>query len=71
MKITRASELTGVTRTRELPVTEAQLKVWQDGMLIQAAMPNLNDNQREFIKTGITEEEWADLFGPDYSEDET
>ena len=71
MKITRASELTGVTRTRELPVTEEQLKVWQDGMLIQAAMPNLDDNQREFIKTGITEEEWADLFGPDYSEDET
>ena len=66
MKITRASELTGVTRTRELPVTEAQLKIWQDGMLIQAAMPNLDDNQREFIKTGITEEEWADLFGPDY-----
>ena len=68
MKITRASELTGVTRTRELPVTEEQLKVWQDGMLIQAAMPNLDDNQREFIKTGITEEEWASLFG---SEDET
>ena len=67
MKITRASELTGVTRTRELPVTEEQLKVWQDGMLIQAAMPNLDDNQREFIKTGITEEEWANLW----TEDET
>ena len=66
MKITRTSKLTGVTRTRELPIIEAQLKVWQDGMLIQAAMPNLNDNQREFIKTGITEEEWADLFGPAY-----
>ena len=71
MKITRASELTGITRTLDIPVTEAQLKVWQDGMVIQAAMPNLNDSQREFIKTGITEEEWADLFGPDYSENET
>ena len=67
MKITRASELTGVTRTLDIPVTEDQLKVWQDGMLIQAAMPNLDDNQREFIKTGITEEEWANLW----TEDET
>ena len=67
MKITRASELTGVTRTLDIPVTEDQLKIWQDGMLIQAAMPDLNDNQREFIKTGITEEEWANLW----TEDET
>ena len=65
MKITRASELTGVTRTRELPVTEAQLKIWQDGMLIQAAMPNLDADQREFVKTGITPEEWENCMGKD------
>ena len=31
MKITRASELTGVTRTLDLPVTEDQIQVWLDG----------------------------------------
>ena len=61
MKITRASELTGVTRTLDLPVTEVQFQVWLDGMLIQAAMPNLDAEQREFVKTGITSEEWETL----------
>ena len=61
MKITRASELTGVTRTLDLPVTEDQIQVWLDGMLIQAAMPNLDADQREFVKTGITSEEWETL----------
>ena len=61
MKITRASELTGVTRTLDLPVTEDQIQVWLDGMLIQAAMPNLDADQREFVKTGITAEEWETL----------
>jgi hypothetical protein len=27
-------------------------------MLIQDAMPRLNENEREFIMTGITAEEW-------------
>ena len=61
MKITRASELTGITRTLDLPVTEDQIQVWLDGMLIQAAMPNLDADQREFVKTGITSEEWETL----------
>jgi hypothetical protein len=27
-------------------------------MLIQEAMPNLTPDEREFIKTGITNDEW-------------
>ena len=65
MKITKTSELTGVTRTLDLPVTEDQIQVWLDGMLIQAAMPNLDADQREFVKTGITPEEWENSMGKD------
>jgi len=62
MLITRTSFLSGKTNTREIPVTEAQLKAWQDGVMIQDAMPNLSADDREFIKTGITVEEWDATF---------
>ena len=47
----------------EIPVTQEQLDAWKDGMLIQKAMPNLTPDQREFIMTGITPEEWDDAYG--------
>lgn len=58
MKITRRSMLTGKIRTMDLPVTEEQLRRWQDGELIQRVMPNLNVDEREFIISGSTPEEW-------------
>lgn len=70
MKITKTSELTGITRTLDLPVTEDQIQVWLDGMLIQAAMPNLDADQREFVKTGITPEEWETLRSKKDKEEE-
>ena len=54
---------TGKTRTLDLPVTQEQLDRWQGGELIQRAMPNLTPDQREFIKTGVTAEEWDTAFG--------
>lgn len=63
MKITRTSPFTGKVHTREIDVTEAQLKAWEDGQLIQDAMPHLSADDREFIKTGITTEEWNNVFG--------
>jgi hypothetical protein len=63
MKITRKSPLTGITRTKEINVTEDQIWAWQNGRLIQDAMPNLSADEREFVKTGITGEEWDQLFG--------
>jgi hypothetical protein len=63
MKITRTSSLTGITRTKEINVTEEQILAWEMGELIQNAMPNLTADEREFIKTGITGEEWDQLFG--------
>jgi hypothetical protein len=63
MNITRKSPLTGITRTKEINVTEEQILAWQSGELIQNAMPQLSADDREFVKTGITGEEWDQLFG--------
>lgn len=63
MQITRKSPITGDTHTREIDVTEEQLLAWQEGELIQNAMPDLSADDREFILTGITPEEWNLLFG--------
>jgi len=63
MKIKRTSMLTGIVRTKDLPVTRQQIKEWEAGALIQDVMPNLSDDDREFVKTGIVAEEWAALGG--------
>ncbi len=65
MLITRRSQATGKVRTMDLPVTEEQLKRWESGELAQLAFPQLNANQREFIMTGVTQEEWDEMFGED------
>ncbi len=59
MEIIRTSMLTGKTHTMDIPVTEAQLDLYYSyKVLLQDAFPNLTPSQREFIKTGITDEEW-------------
>ena len=58
MQITKVSMLSGIERTLDIPVTYDQLNNWNQGMLIQEAMPNLTPDEREFIKTGITNDEW-------------
>jgi hypothetical protein len=63
MKITRTSPFSGKTITLDIPVTQSQLDRWQGGELIQNAMPNLTADEREFVMTGITAEEWKGLFG--------
>lgn len=63
MLIQRRSPFSGKVNSREIPVTQAQLDAWREGMLIQRAMPNLTAGQREFIMTGTTEEEWEEMFG--------
>lgn len=69
MKITRTSMFTGVTRTLELDVTESQIDSWRKGALIQNAMPHLNKWEREFLISGVTEEEWNNAFPEDDEED--
>lgn len=63
MKITRTSMFSGIERTLDLPITEEQLSAWTSGTLIQEAMPELSPNDREFVMTGVTPEEWDKEFG--------
>ena len=62
MQITRISNLTGATHTRDLDVTADMLLEWESGALIQSVMPHLSADDREFIMTGITPEEWDAAF---------
>lgn len=63
MEITKRSPFSKKLNTRNIPVTQAQLLVWEKGELIQNAMPNLSADDREFLMTGITPEEWEATFG--------
>jgi len=63
MQITRRSVASGIVRTKHFDITWEQYNSWMLGKLIQDAFPNLSESDREFIKTGITEEEWVELFG--------
>lgn len=66
MKVTRTSILSGIKRTRDINVTPNQIDAYLiDGELIQNAFPHLSAGDREFIKTGITDEEWGQTFGED------
>ena len=65
MKITRTSMFTKVTRTREINTTPAQLFAWHAGTKIQNAAPQLDADDREFVMTGMTPEEWAQSVGPE------
>jgi hypothetical protein len=61
--------LSGIKRTMTLDITEDQLKRWESGEdLIQNIMPNLSDNDREFILTGSTPEEF-DYYVEERDED--
>ena len=62
MKITRKSILSGTIRTLDIYVTEEQMEAWRSGELIQKAMPHLSDDDREFIMTGITPDEWDNMM---------
>ena len=63
MLITRKSLISGNTNTMSLPITEEQYNAWEQGTLVQVAMPHLSPDEREFVMTGITPEEWAETFG--------
>ena len=66
--LTKKSMLTGSWNQREINVTEEQVNRWQAGELIQDVMPNLSADDREFLMTGSTPDEWDEVFGGDEDE---
>ena len=65
MIITKKSRLSGIESSMEINVEPHQIAAWENGVLIQCAMPDLTDDEREFIMTGITPSEWTGVFGED------
>lgn len=63
MLIRNKSVLTGKVHEQEIDITPEQLKRWQSGELIQNVCPSLSDDDREFLISGSTREEWDHFFG--------
>ena len=63
MKITKKSSLTGAEHTMDIDVTLEQLwKIENRTDLVQRIVPHLPPAEREFLLTGITDEEWQTAF---------
>ena len=63
MKITKTSLFSNITRTLDLNITLEQLERIEKGDdLIQNIVPHLTAEEREFLLTGIINEEWDVLF---------
>lgn len=65
MQVTRTSIYSSKTRTLDLDITAAQLAELNDPhreRLIQDIVPQLSNEHREFLLTGMTQEEWDAVF---------
>jgi hypothetical protein len=62
MKVTRVSPASGVCHELLLPITRDQYMSHVNGALVQDAFKQLTQSEREFIQTGITEDEWNLIF---------
>jgi hypothetical protein len=66
MEVTRVSQLTGKKTTLELDVTEEQMIRFENrkanGEYVQTIFSHLSPSDREFILSGITNEEWIKNF---------
>tara|TARA_R110001583_G_scaffold86636_4_gene226367 strand:- start:3665 stop:3877 length:213 start_codon:yes stop_codon:yes gene_type:complete len=64
MKVTRESLASGKTHTKDLPITPAQyIKYIRGEGHVQDIMPDLPPEDREFLISGVTQEEWEELYG--------
>lgn len=68
MIVKKKSGLTGKVHEMEIPISHEKLQQWEEmrssprSPHIQDFFSELNANQREFILTGITPEEWDKLL---------
>lgn len=74
MQLTKTSMITGNLHTVELPITEQELAAYQAqrrfGKSIQDYFPQLTPAQREFIMTGITDDEWQKYIAASEEDDD-
>lgn len=69
VNVTRKSPFSGKVNTLALNISQdefnAALARYEAGALLQNAFHMLDADEREFLMTGITSEEWAAAFGED------
>lgn len=64
MLITKRSPISGQLNSLELDITQAQLDEYNTGKkLVQNIFPNLTRDEREFLISGTTAEDWSNAFG--------
>ena len=64
LQIIRKSPRTGNLNVMDLNITLEQMERYESGHgYIQDIFPNLTASEREFIKTGYTDEDWKAIFG--------
>lgn len=70
MRVWRISVLSGAGNYMDLDITQEAYATWASGFgpVIQEAFPNLTASEREFLMTGITPQEWTNLFGAENTE---
>ena len=69
IRLTRTSIITQRDNTMILPIEGERVTAWlkarradpMNAPLIQDAFPDLNDEQREFVLTGVTPNEWQEM----------
>lgn len=65
--VRKASQLTGKLTEMLIGINfndfVKAFDAWDAGELIQNAFPTLSADEREFIKTGISPQEWEAMFG--------
>ena len=62
MIVQRRSIISGKVNTMNIDCTEEQLNRHKMGELVQDVFPNLSVEEREFLISGVTPEEWDATF---------
>jgi len=62
MQVSKRSVASGELNTMVLDFTMPQYMDWKGGTLAQDAFPQLNADEREFLMTGMTPDEWNEMF---------
>ena len=62
MLITRKSWISNKIRTLDIEITDVELDQWRAGHSLDKICPYLSESDKEFIVTGITDDEWEDVI---------
>ena len=65
IEIERGSPLTGITNKMYMDISAEQVEEWNrpagERRLVQDIFPNLSEDEREFIMTGCTPQDWKKM----------